>query len=572
MARKDVKRLGVVPADRWEDRGFNAGLPPRERTVTLPAGLPEFTLGYGVLAWIERNLRVPDGPYAGQRFECSLDQALFLLWWYAVDSDGRWLVQQGVRRLGKGSGKSPFAAAMALAELLGPVRVSHFDESVPGGVVGMPVAMPLIQLAATSMDQTGVTMRSIRAMANKQTTLAKKYKLDPGKTYIETPTGGKLQVLTSSATSAEGHAPTFVIADETEHWTPSAGGTEMFQVLKRNLAKQGNRVLETCNAWVPGQESVAEKSFEAWCAQEEGMITKDKKTKILYDARVAPANTVLHDQPDDGEVSLTDSLRFIYKYCPWVSLDAIKDEIWTPTTPVSVSRRFFLNQPNTADDAWVTLQQWSVLADPKRELVDGEDVVLFFDGSKSNDHTALVGCCMADGHIFTVGVWQPSKRTGVVDAGKVDSAVRRSFERFNVLAFYGDVREWESYVKDSWANDFGEDLLLPAVKQGKAAAPIAWDMRSHGFDFAVAAEMCKAEIEDKKFTHDGNWDTSRHVGNCRMVESRGHITVKKESPKSPNKIDAAVCVIGARMAYRNVKGSKEYEKYLSKGEDWTVWL
>ena len=212
------------------------------------------------------------------------------------------------------------------------------------------------------------------------------------------------------------------------------------------------------------------------------------------------------------------------------------------------------------------------MAKPERELVDGEDVVLFFDGSKSGDHTALVGCCMSDGHVFTAGVWRPGELSGVVDVGAVDSMVRRMRERFNVVAFWSDVREWESFAKVSWPELFQDSILVPAQKHGKAAALVAWDMRSHRFDFAVAAEMCKAEIEDSLFTHDGNWETSQHIGNARMREQRGHVSIRKESPKSPNKIDAAVCVIGARMVYRAVLSSAEWEKYSGQGEDWTVFL
>ena len=70
--------------------------------------------------------------------------------------------------------------------------------------------------------------------------------------------------------------------------------------------------------------------------------------------------------------------------------------------------------------------------------------------------------------------------------------------------------------------------------------------------------MCRAEIESKAFTHDGNWITAKHVANARVNEVRGRFSIKKESPKSAKKIDAAVCVVGARMIYRTVKASDEW--------------
>ena len=559
----------VVDLAEYGKRGFQASLPPGDRCVTLPVGLPELTLGYEVLTWMERELVVPSGPFAGSPFVATSQQALFLLWYYAVDKQGRWVFSRAVRRLAKGSGKTPFAAAMALAELLGPVRFGGFVHGVPGGCVGVPVRLPLVQVAATSEEQTGVTMRIVTGMAHKGSRLQRKYQLDPGKTFIDTPSGGRLRLLTSSAASAEGSESSFVIADETEHWKPSNGGVELWHTLRRNLAKTGSRMLETCNAWEPGVDSVAEASFDDWVAQEEGRL-RDGAGRTLYDARVAPSFTSLSDEPGEGEVSLTDGLKFVYEGSPWTDIEAIKSEIWSPSNPVSVSRRFYLNQPTVSESAWVEPGVWAALADSERKLRKGEEIVLFFDGSKSGDNTALVGCCMSDGFVFTVDVWEPEEDTGVVDVDDVVSAVDWVRAQFDVVGFFSDVREWESFAKMQWPRDFEESIVVPAQDHGKAASLVAWDMRSHGLEFATAAEMCRAEIEDGLFSHDGNFVTARHIANCRMAEQRGHITVKKESPKSSKKIDAAVCVIGARMVYRMVKEDPRYKKRVRAGGEWIV--
>lgn len=353
---------------------------------------------------------------------------------------------------------------------------------------------------------------------------------------------GKLQQITSSATAAEGSETTFSVCDESEHWTPGRGGPDLAQTIQQNLAKTGGRMLETCNAWVPGVGSVAETTFDAWVAQQEGR-TRGKQ-RILYDARVAPPGTDLRD-----ECSLREALRFVYAELPWVNLDPIVEEIWSPTYPESRSRRFFLNQPNAEEDAWVTLQEWSVLADTSREVVPGDEVALFFDGSKSGDATALVGCRISDGHVFKVGLWQPRPGENV-STESVDSAVRGAYDRYTVVGFFADVREWESFTKDSWPEVFRDGLRIMAVPGGKQPQWVAWDMRTHVREFAEAAEQCLAEIRDGGFTHDGDWDISRHVGNARRREYRGLVSVRKESPDSAKKIDGCVCVIGARMVRR----------------------
>src|SRR5918994_1864303 len=112
---------------------------------------------------METWLVQPNGPRARQPFELIDSQLRFLAWWYAVGADGQWLFHHGVRRLAKGSGKSPFAAALALAELCGPVRLKDFDPRLPGGCVGRRVDMPWVPIAGTAQSQTGNTMRMVPA-------------------------------------------------------------------------------------------------------------------------------------------------------------------------------------------------------------------------------------------------------------------------------------------------------------------------------------------------------------------------------------------------------------------------
>lgn len=465
---------------------------------------------------------------------------------------------------------SPFAAALCLFELLGPCRFDGFDRHEPFGVRTKPMSMPLVQIVATSEAQTQNTIRMVRAFCQKKGSLARKYDLEVAKTFIETPGGGKLQQMTSSAHSMEGGEVSFVVGDELEHWLPAQGGPAMLQTIQQNAAKMGGRFMGTCNAWVPGEQSSAEAIFEAWCDQEDDLTRG--KTKILYDARIAPPNTVLTDEPEEGQVGLTEALQYVYEDCPWVNLDSIKEQIWSPEYPESRSIRFFLNRPNAAEASWITLEEWTQLRKPDRKVEPGERIVMFFDGSKSNDHTALVGCCMEDGHIFKIGHWKPEKPLGVVNVAAVDAGVRKAFDTYNVVAFWADVREWESFTRTAWPEEFGDRLIVPAVRGGMSASPIAWDMRSHAYQFAEAAETAFTEIQQQTFTHDGDSALGEHVSNCRVNEFKGRWSVKKESPKSSKKIDLAVCMIGARMLYRHVKNSKEWADLTAPRGEWKVFM
>lgn len=531
---------------------------PASRLATLPAGYPQFTLGEEAAKWAHEWLIQPNGPRAGKPFRLTHDQFRFLLWFYAIDRNGEWIYNHGARRLAKGSGKSPFAAVMALIEFCAPVRLKRFDDRVDGGCHGKPVDMPLVQIAATAESQTANTMRMVRAFAPKHSAVVREHGIDPGKTLYYKLPEGTLQVITSSATAAEGAEASFIVADETESWKPSNGGPTLAATLSDNLAKSGNRMLETSNAWEPGLDTVAESTWGAWLAQEEGRTRGE--TRILYDARMAPPDTDMSD-PD----SLRPALEWVYGDCTWKratpeappDIKPIMERIWSPRAKPDDSKRKYLNWPTAAQDAWLTLENWTRLAHPEIAVDPDEPVALFFDGSKSRDATALVGCTIEAGHVFTLGVWEPNPNDddSTVDQADVDLTVMQAFEQLHVVAFFADVREWEQFTLTAWPQTYKDKLKVWAAPQSRPPQPIAWDMRGHSYEFAKATEACLEEIMGGAFTHDGNSAVARHMANARRRPYRDAVAIGKESPASPRKIDAAVCVIGARMVRRVVLGS-----------------
>ncbi|MFF1531454.1 hypothetical protein [Cellulomonas sp. NPDC058312] len=487
------------------------------------------------------------------------EQARFILWWYSLDEDGQWLFYHAARRLSKGSGKSPFAAALALIEFCGPVRLKDFDPSLPGGCVGKRVDMPLVQIAATSEKQTANTMRQVRAMAPKGSKIVRDFLLDPGRSQYNMLPEGTLEVITSSAATAEGAEATFVVGDETEHWLPANGGPELAATLIDNLTKSGNRMLETANAPKPGKGSVIEDTFEAWVAQEEGKSRNERK--ILFDSRIAPPNTILEDVE-----SLRTALEFVYADCPWADIGAMVTRIHSPKAKADDSKRKYLNWPTAPANAWADPQEWAVMARPDIVVEQDTPVVMFFDGSKSRDDTALIGCRLDDGHVFTIGIWSPGNShededaVPTIDVEAVDDKVDWAMDYYDVRAFFADVKEWEGFTKVTWPKRYRDLLPVHAVPAGKSPEPIAWDMRSRDYEFTMAAELVEAEIHDAAFTHDGNADLTDHVTNALRKDGRWGISVEKKTPNSAEKIDGCVCMIGARMVRRLVLNNQPPEK------------
>lgn len=531
-------------------------VPPRDRLVTLPTGQIDEggpgwiggyrTLGWESIRWGAKFLKQPNGPNAGQWFKWVDSQIRFFLWWYAIDENGDWLFHRGARRLSKGVGKSPSMAIFGLCELCAPVRVKDFDDSgkVFGGVVGKPVAMPLVQIAATAESQTHNTMRMVRAFAPKGSRVVEEHGLDPGKTQYYKQPEGKLEVITSSATAAEGAEATAAIADEVHLWAPNNGGIELHNTIVDNLAKSGSRLLESNNAWFHDRQCVAQSTYDAWLDQEEGRTRGH--TRILYDARIAPPDTDWTD-----EASLMRMLDFVYDDAWWAPKQFYVGRIWDTSSSFADNKRKYGNIPSDAAGSWISTDELRLISNPSRVVADGEEIVMFFDGSKSSDATALVGCCLEDGHVFLIGLWEP-KKDQEVPVQEVDATVLSTMDKYIVRGFFADVREFESFVQVSWPQAFAEkgDIQVHAVPTGRSPALIAWDMRTHDFEFTKATELCRAEIREQGFTFDGSDGIRRHAQNSREHQNRYGTTVRKESPNSPNKIDANVCMIGARMVRR----------------------
>lgn len=532
-------------------------LPTDPAVLTRPIGRPTLTLGWHVIDWVDDHLVQPDGPNAGEPFRWTPEQVHFLLWWYAVNDQGRWLFPRAVLERMKGWGKDPVGAGLAAVELIGPCRpvITESGELVRyslGGVTGQPHAAAWVQVAAVSKDQTRNTMTLFPSMFSAAT--IREYNLDIGKEIIYAKaTNGRLEAVTSSPRSLEGGRATFVLRNETHHWLKNNDGHEMAQVIDRNVAKArggGARVLDITNAHEPGEDSVAERVHDGWLKMQAG---KTRGSGLMYDSRQAPASTRLAD-----EASLRHGLVMARGDSTWLDVEGLIQAVYSPTTEPSQARRFYLNQRVAAEDAWVTPQEWDrgTVAD---QITAGEEITLGFDGSRTNDSTALVACRVSDGLIQLLGVWEkpqgPAGDGWVVARDAVAGAVDNAMETYKVLAFYSDVNEWESYV-EKWSAEYGNKLIRKAAPR----SAVGWDMRNNQNILVAAVEAFHAAITGDDCTHTDNPVLNQHVYNARRWPVRHGVTFRKEHRESNRKVDALAAAVLARMAWQDVLGSPEWRK------------
>ncbi len=476
---------------------------------------------------------------------------------------------------------------------MGPARwagtIADFDD--PDGVPeGQPKGEPhpeaWVQVAAVSKDQTRNTMIIFGSLFTKEA-LAE-YSIDIGKEIIYAHKGlARIEAVTSSPRALEGGRTTFTLLNETHHWIESNQGHEMAATIERNATKSADgaaRTFAITNAFEPGEDSVAEQTRDAYEAAEAG---RAEDTGILYDSLEAPPEAKL-TRPWLEKVLLAvrgDSV--------WLNIPRLIKSILDVRNPPSRSRRFWYNQIAAAEDAWLARYEWDACKREDLGLADGDEVVLFFDGSKSDDATGLCACRMSDGFVTALGVWQkpanwPAPNTpGFVPyripRDEVHGVVENAFNRFKVIAFFADPGTgdddsdgeayWDSYI-DLWGQTWGAKLAMRAVLTGAKAHAVRWDMDEprHQEAFTDAVKRTYTDVLQRQLLHDGHKALRTHVINARRRTNRWGVTIGKEHRESARKIDLAVCMVGSRMLRRMILNSPKRAKKRTPGKGRVVVL
>jgi len=522
--------------------------------------LPRWSLGWQALTWIEENLQ--DAP--GEPWRPTPEQARFIVWFYALDERGRFVYSDAVLQRLKGWGKDPLLAAISAVEFVGPCRFGGWSDA--GEPIGVEHPQAWIQLAAVSKDQTRNTMTLFPALFTQA--CIDEHGIDIGKEIIYAHGGARrIEAVTSSPRALEGGRPTFVGKNETHHWLANNEGHEMAAVIDRNATKSKggqSRTLSVTNAYEPHEDSVAQLEREAH--EEMG----DEST-TMYDSIEAHP-----DAPLDDLDLLPKVIEGVRGDSWWLDTESIVKSILNPRNPPSRSRRFWLNQIVATEDAWLDPGDILMCGPdhlPVPELQAGDEIVLFFDGGKSDDATGLVGCRVDDGAVFTLGMWKrpPGKRgeNWTAPRAEIDARVDELMGLYNVVALWGDpshakddetdVSYWDATL-DGWHRRYCDRLEVWAVP-GKTGHAVLWDMASPSRMAAftqAAMQMCE-DVEAHSVPLDGDKRLVAHLRNARRAPNRFGISIRKHSRESAKKIDLAVCAVGARMLRRAVLNRRAAE-------------
>lgn len=512
-------------------------------------------------------------------------------------------------------------------------RTYHYRKGEP---VGRLIQGSRVYLSANSEEQTGNVYDVVYCNCMKgPLAQLRGVGLDVGQTRIIIPEecgGGEIKPATSGAASRDGGLPTFIVFDESHLYIGRAKNAARTQI--RNNTKRGLDepwALETTTMYQPGLNSLAEDTYRtAWSVangnakhdqrllfdhryavlgvedlgnekklmhalmESHGSAAKSTDGKdhlILLDGRVTTVNPKT-GMDDEGHSLAQSGVEPGPSKDGWVDLSRVRNLVLNAGTDVSESIRYYLNSLTSAMDSWLPesqIQAHLVGRDlyrtgDKRQMMDAwksvigkdEPITLGFDGSVSDDSTALVGCRVRDGLLFLIKL--ESKPDDVraaswrVDIDAFDGMVRYMIEHYNVVAFFSDNEPWVSLVSQ-WEMDFGSKLFVGprGGKAGKIRFPTnQWSRDIYEAEVAMATNFqyemvdvprhAEPRLESVALLADPR--LVAHFRNARRRERSFGYLVFKETPNSPEKIDAMIAGLLAYTARNRylTDGVKEEEE------------
>lgn len=478
------------------------GWPPR---YLSPVDLAAVKRGRGneVIAFIEAMCRITKDSIAGHAGDLIVLrewQKQLIRHLLAVDVNGNLLHRTAVIGMPRKNGKSA---------LLGGVTLEHLVFGVGGGEA---------YSCAAEKDQAKIIFDTVKKMISLDEELNEF--LVPLKDVITNPKSGSIyRALSAEAFTKEGLNPTLTAFDEL-HCQPSR---ELWDVM--GLA-QGTRVEPMLAAVTTagvktdssGKDSICYQQYQYGLKLVSGEVVDpsyffawwgaDEKDDYRLESTWRKAN------PGFDDIISADDFRSVIKRTTEAEFKTKRLNIWTSTS-----------------DAWLPHGTWDATA-LEREVKDGVDVVLGFDGSFNGDCTAIMGVTVEEKpHIFPIAVWEKPDGEGAdwkIPIESVEDEIRAAATKYQVLEICCDPYRWARSMQVL------EDEGLPMVTFPQTSTRMT-----------PATTRFFEAVVNKSITHTSDAQLARHVAACTLkVDQRGS-RLAKEKPGSLRRIDMAVAAVMA---------------------------
>jgi phage terminase large subunit-like protein len=431
---------------------------------------------------------------------------------FARREDGRFKHRLGLVGVARKNGKSAMGSGIALYGLLmGP----------KGGEV---------YSCAADRDQARIVFGTAKAMVEQSPELAAMTKLY--RDVIEVPsTGSVYRVLSSEAFTKEGLSPSLVLYDELH----AAPNDELYNVMQLGqAARRDALILALTTAGVrsdsTGQDSVCYRLYQYGERIARGEIDDPSFFMAWWksqdDADHKDPQSWLYANPGFGDLQDSEDFDSAVKRTPENEFRTKRMNLWV-----------------NAQTAWLPSGSWESL-EPAVPIADGAKVVLGFDGSFSNDATALVAVTVEETpRIEVVQVWerQPTDTDDWrVPMSEVGAVVYQTCAKFDVTEIVCDPYRWQREMQE-WAASG-----LPVVEYASSSPARMVPATAKFYDAVLSGGV----------SHDHDPTLTRHIQNCAVKIDRLGPRIVKEHRGSPRKIDAAVCAV---MAFDRATQVREAE-------------
>jgi phage terminase large subunit-like protein len=459
-------------------------------TSSAASALPDLSEDEVVVRFFRNVLRHAKGRWAGGPFLLEPWQETLVRDLYGRrDEQGRRWFKEALVGIARKNGKSSLAAGLALYHLT--------VGGEPGGEV---------YSLAGDRDQARIVYDTAKAMVEASPVLAKECR--PFRSVIEHKrSGSTYRVRSSEARRSHGYNPVLAIVDEL-HVHPDG---ELYEAMKTAMGAREEPLLV----------SITTAGFDAdsFCFDLFSKARRGDDPRLLFRWWQAPDGADPEDRLGWHAANPAS----------WITDEFLADQRRSAGLSENSFRRLHLNQWTESMEAWFPFGLWESRVSG-RHLEPGEDVVLAFDGSFSNDSTGLVACT-DDGFLSVVAAWEkpPGDDGWRVDIADVEAAVLGACETFRVREVAADPYRWQRSLQVLEAEG------VPVVEFPQSAQRMG----------PATAAFHDAAMEGR-LSHDGDERLGRHVAHCVLkTDARGSRIVK--DPKNhARKIDLAVCAV---MAY-----------------------
>jgi phage terminase large subunit-like protein len=396
---------------------------------------------------------------------------------------------------------------------------------------------PYIPIAATSDDQAEDTLWgcfvSIAAESPNLNHLRVRDRL------VTNPINyGEAKIVTSSSARNDGGKPTATGLDEA-HLMHGRELLDLGKTMERNLAKRNigdPQMFIATTMFMVGQGSYAEHLWDR----------ADKDNTILYDHRQASD----HWNTDDDSELMAALKESAGDAIAWLN---VRQMMSSYRADPNEGERYWLNRYGGGGNAKLVNIQ-SLRACPRAEPLAPFDIVTVgVDGSMYNDNSGIVVCRLSDLSLHYMWHYSPDGTEGdaMAMALEMDTKIKDLMDNLVVTRLYADPPYITEYIS-AWSN-----RATQSKQRGMKPQIVQW-WTNRDNQMANATREFVTVVNQEKQPHDHSEMLMEHIANAYKKEVRSSIEVdgqlmpgyvpRKNNPKSPKKIDLAVCAILARQA------------------------